>query len=89
LCDIASLMALVAAAKQHDNPLAASDEVHAVTWTVVDPQFRHAGTDRLHIAGIAKRESTDVDRDPGTGVTIPQASEPRSECLGLPNLDQT
>src|SRR6266566_1905266 len=69
--DVAILVSLVTTAEQHDNRIAAPDEIHPVARTVINPHLRHAAAHRLHVAGIAEREAADAHGDPGARLVIP------------------
>jgi hypothetical protein len=86
--DVAILVSFVTAAEQHDNRVAALDEIHPVARTVIDPHLRHAATHRLHIAGIAKRKAADAHGDSGARLAIPQTCKPIRKHVGLPDLHQ-
>jgi hypothetical protein len=58
-----------------------------VTRTVVDPYFRDALADRLHVAGISNLQSIDADLDARLGARIAQARKPAREEFSLPDLD--
>src|SRR5215471_746534 len=85
--NVARLCALVAAAEQDDDRVAAADEIHPIARAVVDPHLRHAAAHWPHVTGIAEREAADANRDPGARLAVPQPGKPIAEDIGLPDLD--
>src|SRR5208282_123341 len=84
--DVAILGPFVAAAEQYDNHFAAPDEIHPVAGTVIDPHLRHTAAHRLHVTGIAEREASDANRNPGARLGVPQSCKPSGKNVGLPDL---
>lgn len=82
------LRSLVSAGDQDDKRFASADEINAVAATMVDPHLRHATSDRLRVAGIADRKSTNSGVDAGPRSTIAQICQPAGEDLGLTNFDR-
>jgi hypothetical protein len=72
LRNVAILLPFVATAQQHDDRLAAPDEIDTVTGTLIDPHLRYATTYRLHIARIAERKPADTCGDARACVAIPE-----------------
>ena len=68
--DIMVLRSLVTAGDEYYQPFASTDEGNAVAGTVVDPHLRDATSDRLRVAGIADRKSTNWGIDAGPRSTI-------------------
>jgi len=84
--NVAILASLVTAAKQNNDNVAAPDEVDPITRAVVDPHLRHARAHRLHVTGIAQRQTTDSGSDAGARVAIPQPGKPGGEYVSLPDF---
>src|ERR1700737_5190677 len=55
--DVAILVSLVTAAKQHDNRVAAPYEINPVARTVIDPHLRHAAAHGPGRAGTPRRQA--------------------------------
>src|SRR6185437_3898632 len=70
--NVAILASLVTAAAQNNDNVAA--------------HLRHARAHRLHVTGIAQRQTTDSSSDAGARVAIPQPGKPGGEYVGLPDF---
>ena len=66
--DIGVLGSLVAAAQHDDQHSAALHEVEPVARAVIDPRFRNAFANRLHIAEIAQFEPAEARNNAGRGM---------------------
>ena len=62
-------------------------EINPVTWAVVNAQFTHALTHRLHITRQPMRQSRQSRGDEGPGALVPQARFSFREGLGLLQVD--
>jgi hypothetical protein len=51
-------------------------EIHPIPWAKIDPQLRHAIAHRLHIAGMACRQSFNPDQDASAPLQIVQSVNP-------------
>ena len=78
---------LVSSGQQDNHDLAALDEIDPVSGPVINPQFRHAVTPRLGIAGVAERQASDADVDAGTGDSVSQTQKPFGVGFSLLDLD--
>lgn len=63
------------------------NEIHAITWPVVDAKLRNTLANGLDVAGVAKREPTDTDVDSSSRFAVAQACEPARVMLRLTDLD--
>lgn len=81
--DVAGLRSLVAATEQYHQAFAASLEIDAVAWAVVDSQLAYAFADRLDIAGQSMCQTRQSCCDHGSGAFVSEVSFPLHEGVGL------
>ena len=63
-----------------------SFEIHAVTGSIIDPQFGDALANRLDIPGVTCGEALDPDLNPCPRANVAQPVKPPGESLDLANL---
>jgi len=85
--NVGSLSALIAAAKQERDLIAAPSEINSVSGSEVHPHFANAFAHRFHVAGIAQAEAIYSHKDPGSGFMVTQPSKPRIEYIRLEYFD--
>jgi len=74
--NVAVLRTLVAAAEQNDDDIAASDEIDAITRSVIDAHLANAPADRSDVAEVAEREPANSQIDPTDGPSIAEFGNP-------------
>jgi len=77
----------LAAGKQNHQRPAAPHEIHSVAGTEVYSQLRDAFANRLYIAGVTERQTSNTGVDTRPGLSITQSIEPLEIRLGLPNFN--
>ena len=87
LCDIRSLAALIASAKQQNYDLTELYEIDAISRPVRNPKFAHPMAHRLHISSITEGESLNAHRNGSFSTTIPQPAQPLGKYIGLADFE--
>jgi len=82
--NVMGLGALVTSRQQNDHGTRPLREIYAVAWTDVDPQFRDALANGLHISGISGSQPLDSRQDSRPSQDVIQFIKPLREGLGLP-----
>jgi hypothetical protein len=85
--DVFVLGPLVATAEQDNHGVALLNEVNAIPWPLVDPQFADAFANRFHIAQVAEFETADAGGDPSNGIRIFERPEPIHKSVCLADLE--
>jgi hypothetical protein len=84
--DVGRLRALDTACQQNHYFAPVSFEIHALTGSIVDPQFGDALANRFDIPGVPCGEALDPDLNPCPRTNVAQPVKPLGEGLGLAKL---
>jgi len=85
--NIAILGAFGAAAEKNDEGRALPNEIHPVSWSIVDAQLGDPTPNGPHVSGVSQGQAAQAYIDASSRSTVSELSEPDLISLGLPNLD--
>lgn len=86
--NVPALRALVTAREKDDQASLNRGEVHTITRTIIDPEFRHPVAYRHNIARMPAGESLNSDLDACARSHIAKTIDPLCEVVGSVNLYQ-
>jgi len=78
---------LIAADEQDHYRVANLFQVNAVTWTVVDTQFRDTFTHGSDVTEISKRQAAQSNKNPRAGLAVTKLREPAGVFVRLANFN--